>query len=254
MAKIPAATGRVVIEGESPRVNGGRFAAKRLVGEKITVEADVFADGHDTIGAVMRTRKTGSRRWAETRMIPIGNDRWRSEFTPEEIGVWEYEIEGWVDQFAGWLDGFEKKVAAELDVTVDLQLGAELASAASTRAKGKAGRTLKKHAASLGDSSLELTERLETAFSEELKALMDEHPDRSRATRSSRRYKVIVDREKAGFSTWYELFPRSWAAQPEGQAFVDLAKQLGYVADMGFDVLYLPPIHPIGTTFRKGPN
>jgi starch synthase (maltosyl-transferring) len=255
MARIPTTNGRVVIEAVSPQVDGGRFPAKRLVGDQVVVEADVFCDGHDAIGAVLRTRKAGSRRWAETRMAPIGNDRWRADFTPDELGVWQFETEGWADHFGTWLDGFEKKVAAELDVSVDLLIGADLVSAASIRARGRPARLLKKHSATLADTSLELTERLEAAFSDELRALMEAHPDRSLATRSGQRYEVIVDRDKAGFSTWYELFPRSWAVQPEKHGtFVDLAKQLGYVADMGFDVLYLPPIHPIGSTDRKGPN
>jgi len=188
-------------------------------------------------------------------MTPIGNDRWRGDFTPEELGIWQFEVEGWVDHFATWLDGFEKKVAAELDVSVDILIGADLVSAGSGRAKGKTARVLKKHAATLADPGLDLTERLEAAFSDELKTSMEATPDRSRSTRSERRYEVVVDREKAGFSTWYELFPRSWAVEPGTPGtFLDLAKQLGYIADMGFDVLYLPPIHPVGTTNRKGSN
>jgi starch synthase (maltosyl-transferring) len=254
MAKIPTTTKRVVIEAVSPHVDAGRFAFKMIVGEQVTIEADVFGDGHDAIAALVRHRQEGSRRWLETRMAPVGNDRWGAEVTPDSLGVWQFEIEGWADQFATWLDGLDKKVAAEVDVAVDLLIGADLVAAAAARARGKAARLLKKHTTTLGDPSLELTERLETAFSEELKASMDDHPDRSRATRSGR-YQIIVDRERARFSTWYELFPRSWSVEPERHGtFADLTKQLGYVADMGFDVLYLPPIHPIGTTYRKGAN
>jgi starch synthase (maltosyl-transferring) len=254
MAKIPATTGRVVIEAESPQVDGGRFPVKRVVGEAATIEADVFGDGHDAIGALLRHRQAGARRWIETRMTPIGNDRWRAEFVPDTLGVWQFEIEGWQDHFATWLDGLEKKVAAEVDVSMDLLIGADLVAAASARARGKTSRLLKKHATTLGDASLDLTERLEEAFSEELRITMDTHPDRSQATRS-RRFDVIVDRERARFSTWYELFPRSWSDDPGRHGtFADVTKQLSYVAEMGFDVLYLPPIHPIGTTFRKGAN
>jgi starch synthase (maltosyl-transferring) len=254
MAKMPATTGRVVIEAESPQVDGGRFAAKRVVGEPVMIEADVFGDGHDAIGAMLRHRRIGARRWVETPMTPLGNDRWTAEFLPETLGVWQFEIEGWQDHFATWLDGLEKKVAAEVDVSLDLLIGADLVTAASARARGKTSRLLKKHATSLGDPSLELTERLEQAFSEELRITVDKYPDRSQATRS-RRFDVTVDRERARFSTWYELFPRSWSDDPARHGtFADVTKQLSYVADMGFDVLYLPPIHPIGTTFRKGPN
>ncbi|MGH8873292.1 MAG: alpha-1,4-glucan--maltose-1-phosphate maltosyltransferase [Acidimicrobiia bacterium] len=254
MARIPATTGRVVIEDVTPRLDGGRFAVKRIVGEQVSVEADVFADGHDAIGALVRHRKTGSRRWAETRMTPIGNDRWRAELTPDSLGVWQFEVEGWADPFATWLAGLEKKVGAEVDVTVDLLIGANQVVAAAARAKGKASRLLKKQATTLADPTLELTERLETAFSDELKTTMDAYPDRSTATRSGR-YEIIVDRERARFSTWYELFPRSWAVEPGRHGtLADVTKQLGYMADMGFDVLYLPPIHPVGTTYRKGAN
>jgi len=255
MTKVPATTKRVVIEAESPQVDEGRFPVKRIVGDQVVVEADVFCDGHDQVRAVLRYRRAGSRRWVETQMAPLGNDRWQADFTPDELGVWQFEVEGWIDHFVTWLDGLEKKVAAEVDVRVDLLIGADLVSAGATRAKGRPGRLLKKYSATLADSGLELTERLEVAFAVELKTLMEDNPDRSRATRSRCRFDVIVDREKAGFSTWYELFPRSWSVNPgEHGTFVDLAKKVGYVADMGFDVLYLPPIHPVGTTARKGPN
>jgi starch synthase (maltosyl-transferring) len=254
MAKIPPTMGRVVIEAESPQVDGGRFPAKRVVGEPVTIEADVFGDGHDAIGALVRHRKIGSRRWVETRMEPLGNDRWMGSFIPDSLGVWQFEIDGWQDHFSTWLDGLEKKVAAEVDVEMDLLIGADLVNTASVRARGKTARLLKKQATTLGDPSLELTERLEAAFSEDLRTEMDHNPDRSRATRS-RRYDIVVDRERARFSTWYELFPRSWSGDRGRHGnFADVAKKLGYLADMGFDVLYLPPIHPIGTTFRKGAN
>jgi starch synthase (maltosyl-transferring) len=254
MAKIPATIGRVVIEAESPQVDDGRFAAKRVVGEPVTIEADVFGDGHDAIGSLLRHRQAGARRWVETRMTDTGNDRWRAEFIPDTLGVWQFEVEGWQDHFATWIDWLEKKVAAEVDVSMDLLIGSDLVAEASIRARGKTARLLKKHASTLGDRSLELTERLEEAFSADLRTAMDSFPDRSQSTRS-RRFEIVVDRERARFSTWYELFPRSWSQDPARHGtLADVTKQLSYVADMGFDVLYLPPIHPIGTTFRKGPN
>jgi starch synthase (maltosyl-transferring) len=244
----------VVIEDVSPQVDGGRFAVKRVLGDQVTIEADVFGDGHDAIAALVRHRHAGSRRWLETGMAGLGNDRWAAEITPGALGVWQFEVEGWADQYGTWLAGLDKKVAAEVDVTVDLLIGANLVTAAASRARGKEARLLKKGATALGDPGLDLTERLEVAFSEELRASMDANPDRSKATRSAR-YQIVVDRERARFSTWYELFPRSWSIEPGRHGtFADVAKQLAYVADMGFDVLYLPPIHPIGTTFRKGAN
>jgi starch synthase (maltosyl-transferring) len=254
MAKIPVTTSRVVIEAVTPQVDGGRYAAKRVVNEAVVIEADVFGDGHDAIGALLRSRKSGSRRWLETPMTSLGNDRWRAEFTPDELGLWHFEVEGWQDHFTTWLDGLGKKVAAEQDVSVDLMIGTELVNAATSRARGKTARVLRKHAAILAEDGLDPAERLEVAFSDDLAEAMAATPDRSAATRSPR-FDVNVDRELAGFSTWYELFPRSWSVGPGRHGtFADVAKQLGYVAEMGFDVLYLPPIHPIGTTFRKGAN
>jgi starch synthase (maltosyl-transferring) len=187
-------------------------------------------------------------------MTSVGNDRWTGEFTPDSLGVWQFEVEGWQDHFATWLEGLGKKVGAEQDVSIDLLIGAELVDAAATRARGKTGRALRKQASVFGDATLDLAERLEGAFSEELSEAMSSAPDRTRSTRSSR-FEVIIDRELAGFSTWYEMFPRSWSVSPGRHGtFADVAKQLGYVAELGFDVLYLPPIHPIGTTFRKGAN
>jgi starch synthase (maltosyl-transferring) len=254
MAKFPVATGRVVIEALTPQVDGGRHPAKRVVDEPVVIEADVFGDGHEVVGALLRSRMTGSRRWQESPMTPTGNDRWRGEFTPDSLGTWQFEVEGWQDHFATWLEGLGKKVAVEQDVAVDLLIGADLVVEASTRARGKTGRLLRKQAAILGDGGLDLAERLEVAFSEDLAEAMAMTPDRSRATRSSR-LEVIVDRELAVFSTWYELFPRSWSVSPGRHGtFADVTKQLGYVAGLGFDVLYLPPIHPIGATHRKGAN
>src|SRR3970040_590232 len=119
-------------------------------------------------------------------MAPLGNDRWAAEVTPDSLGVWQFEIEGWTDQFATWLGGLDKKFAAEVDVSVDRLLGAGLVASASARARGRPARLLKKDAATLGDPTLDLTERLETAFSEDLRTSMDGHPDRSRPTRSER--------------------------------------------------------------------
>src|SRR3970040_2194089 len=196
MAKIPTTTKRVVIESVSPPGDVGGCPVKGIVGDQTTIEADVFGDGHDAIAPLVRHRKAGSRRWIESRMAPSGNARWVAEISPDALGIWQFEIEGWPDEFATWLDGLDKKVGAEGDVAVDLLIGAELVSAAATRARGKPARLLRKQATTLGDPGLELTERLETAFSEDLKATMDDHPDRSKGTRSGR-HEIIVARERA---------------------------------------------------------
>jgi len=185
----------------------------------------------------------------------LGNDSWRGGFMPSEVGLWQFEIVGWVDNFETWLAGYLKKVEAGVDVSVELGAGAMLYAAAAARATGAASRALAAIAQTVGDESVGPSRRHDAAVSEEAVDLARRYPDRSRATRSHIRWPVVVDREKAAFSTWYELFPRSWSKQ-EGEhgTFADVEARLDYVAGMGFDVLYLPPIHPVGTTVRKGAN
>lgn len=255
MTKPQASDKRVVIESVSPEVDCGRFPAKSVLNDAVIVQASVFADGHDAVVSVLRHRKSTQRSWRETPMDFLGNDRWEATFTPDELGTWQYEIVAWVDQFESWRRGMEKKVEASVDVSVDLLIGAELVFDAVKRAKGRDAKALGVLAEDLANESFADEERVAAALSDELVQLMMDNPDRSRATISATRWEITVDRERAAFSTWYELFPRSWSDEP-GQhgSFKDLEVKLGYVADMGFDVLYLPPIHPIGETFRKGPN
>jgi starch synthase (maltosyl-transferring) len=255
MVKSWATDKRVVIESVSPQVDGGRFPAKSTLADPVVVEADVFADGHDVIRSVLRHQRVSTRGWAEIPMEPIGNDRWRASFTPDELGQWQFEIAGWVDHFETWLYGIEKKAEAGVEISVELQMGAALFDAASGRARGDDAKALTSIARTLEDESVAAGQRLAVGMSEEATALIRAYPDRSRETRSSHRWPVVVDRERAAFSTWYELFPRSWSKR-EGEhgTFADVEQRLDYIADMGFDVLYLPPIHPIGTTHRKGAN
>jgi len=255
MPRIQATDKRVVIESVSPEVDGGSFPAKSTIGDPLTVEADVFADGHDEVRCVLRHRKATARNWTESPMAFLGNDRWQADFTPEELGLWQFEIAGWVDHFDTWLTGIVKKAEAGVDVTVELAAGALLYEAAADRARGEAAERLAEVAGTLRDGSIAVDKRFRIGTSDDPVALARQYPDRTRETRSTTRWPVVVDREKATFSTWYELFPRSWSKK-EGQAgtFGDVEERLAYVAGMGFDVLYLPPIHPIGTTHRKGAN
>ena len=255
MAKIQATDKRVVIESVSPQVEGGSFPAKSPVGDAVTVRANVFADGHDAVRCVLRHKKATARSWTETPMEFLGNDLWTAEFTPTKLGLWHFEIAGWVDHFDSWLSGIQKKAAADLDISVELTKGAGLYADAAGRATGAESEELAEIAALIGDDSIDDGRRLGNATSDEAVALARAYPDRSRETRSSVQWPVFADREKAVFSTWYELFPRSWSKK-EGEhgTFSDVEARLDYVAGMGFDVLYLPPIHPIGTTYRKGAN
>ncbi|MGH8945985.1 MAG: maltotransferase domain-containing protein, partial [Acidimicrobiia bacterium] len=254
MAKTRAIDSRVVIESLEPTVVCGDYPAKSPLVEEVVVEADVFADGHDSITVVLRNRQRGRRSWSESAMTHLGNDRWRASFTPGELGTWEFEISGWVDDFKTWRDGLAKKAEAGIDLGTDLIIGSRLVEEATQRANGIEAETILSIAGRLADERSSVGERVEQGLSEALSRLMEANPDRSRATTSGR-HRLTVDREKAVFSTWYELFPRSWSDSPgEHGTFADVEANLGYVSKMGFDVLYLPPIHPVGITLRKGPN
>jgi starch synthase (maltosyl-transferring) len=244
---------RVVIEGVRPEVEGGRFPARAVVGQRFVVEADVFAEYEPVVSGVLLHRREGDEKWNEAPMLVVGEDRQRSEFLVEELGSYSYTLEAWIDHFATWRRALVRKVEAKLDVSVELKVGSVLVREAAARASGGDAKRLSDAASRLA-AEVRPRERVRIALGDDLAALMGRHPDRSRATRH-RELTLTVDTPKAVFSSWYELFPRSWAAEP-GQhgTFRDVERMLPYVKDMGFDVLYLPPIHPIGRTHRKGKN
>ena len=245
---------RVVVEGVVPEVDCGRFAAKRTMGEQVVVEADVYAEGHDLVTAVLRFRRDGEPAWSEVSMEPLGNDRWRGVFTPGVLGEWRFTVEGWVDAFRTWRAGLAKKAGAGQVEEVDLLVGAELVEEAARRAGGADAARLREAGAALrGGDSLE--RRAQGGLDEELGLVMARHPDRTGAATLGRELPVCVERERARCGAWYELFPRSASPAPGRHATLrDVASRLPYVAGMGFDVLYLPPIHPIGRAYRKGKN
>jgi starch synthase (maltosyl-transferring) len=243
---------RVVIEGVAPEIDCGRFPVKRTVGERVVVEADVLIDGHESVAAALRFRREEDRTWEEVRMRPLGNDRWRGAFAVSDLGTYRYTIRAWVDRFATWRTGLEKKVDAGQDVDVDLLAGADLVSRAARTATGDPARSLRAFARTLLDRP---ETAVAAALDPELAELMDAYPDRRPQAAYGRDLRVVVDRERARFGTWYELFPRSASSEPGRHGtFADVEKRLPYVAGMGFDVLYLPPIHPIGSSYRKGKN
>jgi starch synthase (maltosyl-transferring) len=249
---------RVVIENVEPQVDGGRFAIKRVLGERMVVEADVFADGHDVVAAVLEFRHERESEWSKSPMQLLGNDRWSAEFTAAPLGRFVYRVAGWVDHFSTWKRDLKKRIVAGQDISVDLLIGAELLDQAAAAADRGSWR-----------------EQLET-YADRLRA----DPGRGRAPpiiddpelsqllfeccwsgserTQSAEFPVIVDRPKAAFSAWYEMFPRSAGSRQEGTkkhgTLKDVEARLPYIAEMGFDVLYLPPIHPIGRAHRKGPN
>jgi starch synthase (maltosyl-transferring) len=245
---------RAVIEGVQPQVDGGRFPIKRCTGEQVVVEADVFCDGHELLDAVVLYRHEDQADWSETLLEPQQNDRWRGAFTVERCGRYRYTVHAWVDHFASWRRDFAKWVEAGTDLAVHLESGSALVEDAAARASGDAVARLTDWASRLaGAASLE--QRSAWALDQELLALMRAHANREMATHYERELEVTVDPPLARCSAWYEMFPRSTAPQPGRHGtFTDCAERLPMVAAMGFDVLYLPPIHPIGLTARKGPN
>jgi starch synthase (maltosyl-transferring) len=244
---------RVVIEGVRPEVDSGRFPIKRVVGESVAVEADIFADGHDQIGALVRYRNADAREWSETPMRALGNDRWRGEFAVDRLGRFVYTVVAWVDGFLSWRHEFERR-RDESDIALALEAGAGLVEAAAGRASGPAQRWLADTAKRLAGSE-PLERRRELALSDELAAEMRRYPDRGLQSQYELELEVTVGRARARFSSWYELFPRSPTdPKVEHGTLQQCIERLPYVASMGFDVLYLPPVHPIGKTNRKGPN
>lgn len=252
---------RVVIEGVQPEIDGGRFPVKRVVGEKVVVEADVFADGHEAVACDLLYRAKDGQEWSRVPMHPLGNDRWQGEFRVEELTTYLYTIEGWVDRFHTWRSDLVKRLEAGQDVSVDLLIGAELVREAASRVPEPESRVLAEAAERLSRPTSR-DARVRQALDEDLAAAMRFYADRSDGTRYQRDIEVRVDASKAGFSTWYEMFPRSiWTVDSPGGAeeapaatFRHVERRLPYLAEMAFDVLYFPPIHPIGRTHRKGKN
>jgi starch synthase (maltosyl-transferring) len=241
---------RVAIERVDPEIDAGRFPIKRTVGERVTVEADVFADGHDELACVVMYRPADEPVWRESPMRLVVNDRWRGEFTVVRQHPHLYTIEGWVDHFHTWSRDLLRRLEAGQDVAVELRIGAALVKAAARRAEGPDLEALQESARDLLGGR-----GPDAGLSQDLAGLMARYPDRRFATRYDRELGVSVDRERARFSAWYEMFPRSASAEPGRHGtFADVEARLPYVAEMGFDVLYLPPIHPIGRSFRKGRN
>ncbi len=243
---------RAVIEGVKPEIDCGRFPIKRVVGDHVTVEADIFTDGHDALSARLLFRAQGDSDWREAPMQPLVNDRWRGGFNIMALTDYFYTLEAWVDRFKSWRDGLSKKAAAKQDVGLELIEGAELIELSAKRAGGNDAETLTAYAAALRAKEAGAVEK---ALEEELADLMSKHAERRWAARYDKELRIVVDRPKAEFSSWYEIFPRSCADQPRKHGTLrDCAARLPSIAELGFSVLYLPPIHPIGRSYRKGMN
>jgi starch synthase (maltosyl-transferring) len=258
LANLEAGRSRVQIEGVAPQVDQGRFAAKRVVGDSVEVRARVFADGHDMLGGRVLFRHQSEQDWNEVELTPLVNDWWQGAFPVRKLGRYLFTIEAWIDRFATWRRDLHKRVAAGQDVAVDLLAGAQIVREHLPVATPDERPALESFARQLEQPENqpgERARRVEIALSPHLADLMSRHSDRRFATRYDRELPIEVDRQLAQFSTWYELFPRSCSPTPGRHGtLADCAARLRYVAEMGFDVFYLPPIHPIGQSFRKGKN
>jgi starch synthase (maltosyl-transferring) len=241
---------RAVIENLTPQIDDGLHAIKRTVGERVVVEADIFADGHVQLSAVVKYRAAKAADWSEAAMQPQENDRWRGEFLATEVGSHFYTIEAWVDRFKSWRQDLRKRIKAGQDTSLDLRTGAALVREAAEGAPEPDAARLRAWADELVGSNGK-----ERALDEELARLMSRHLKRAFSTTRLPGLPLVVDPPLARFSAWYEMFPRSSAPEPGTHGTLrDCEEQLDRISRMGFDVLYLPPIHPIGRDFRKGRN
>ena len=245
---------RVVIKNVSPEVEGGLYPAKRVVGEWMVVEADVFADGYDVITCLLRYRRKGRRKWNEVQMEPMVNDQWTGRFQVTELAPYEYTVLAWIDRFQTWCCHTAKKIEAGIDVDPELHEGAALLREASGRASAS-DRDYMEAIADFMTGAAAPDKRFERASEARMAGLMLALDERENASVYPLVLVATVDRPRARFGAWYEMFPRSCSSKSGRHGtFKDCVDVLPYVASMGFDVLYLPPIHPIGVTNRKGAN
>ena len=246
---------RIIIEKVQPEIDYGVFPIKRVVGEKVIVEADIYTDGHDSVSARLRYKGSKKHRWNEVPMRFIGNDRWRGEFSVEEVGIYYYTVQGWVDHFRTWQRDLKKKFDSGQDVTGDFLIGTAIIESTAEKTSHKNDRKRLLTFAGLFKSGTDTEALVAAVFDTDLGDLIDRYDDRRFSSAYGKELKVVVDRPKALFSSWYELFPRSCNAQDTKHGtFRDCEALLPEIAEMGFDVLYFPPIHPIGETMRKGKN
>ena len=274
---------RVVIEDVTPQIDWGSHPVRRVCGEEVEVSAAIFADGHNQVAARVLYRHEGESGWRFAPMQALENDSWKGVFRVDRLGSWRYTLQGWIDHFATWASDLKKRLAAQTspeladvappampspnagpdvglnpvaqDIALAFSSGAVLVREAALRAQGSDAARLLQISETLERLAGEGRSFYENPCGEELERLMARYPDLTHATQFAAELPVWVDRERARFSAWYELFPRSAAQIPgEHGTLRDVERQFPEIAAMGFDIVYLPPIHPIGRAFRKGPN
>ena len=258
---------RVIVEDLTPQVDGGRYPAKRVIGDSVEVRAAVFADGHDHVAARLLFHPEGDRNWSSIPMQALGNDVFATAFTIDRLGKWEFSVEGWIDHFDTWYSDLRKRIDAQPDpltpvagstpqnIPLALRSGAILLDEAAARAGADDAKLLAQVADSLRWLADQDAPHYDFPLSKDIVDVVARYPDLSRSTRYAADLPLWCDRERARFSSWYELFPRSASPRPlEHGTLADVEAMLPEIADMGFDILYLPPVHPIGMAYRKGPN
>jgi starch synthase (maltosyl-transferring) len=258
---------RVVIEVKGPKVECGRYPARRFLGDSVTVVAAVFGDGHDHVAGQLLYRAKGERKWRSAPLVAVNNDIYTANFTVDKLGDWQFAVQGWVDHFGTWCYDLRKRLAAQpdpstpddatktpQDIPLALRSGALLLAEAAKRAKGADALALNEVKLSLEWMADQNSAFYEYPLTEGIEELANKYFNAELATRTED-FPLWVDRAKARYSTWYELFPRSASPEPGRHGtFKDVETHLPRIAAMGFDVLYMPPISPIGEAFRKGPN
>ncbi len=254
-ATPPMAPSRVVIDRVSPEVDGGRFAVKRVVGEALVVVADIVCDGHDELDCRLRVRPGTSGPWIDVPLVSVGNDAWRGTVPLERIGAWEYDVVARVDDYASWLRDLARRLAAGEPVTAEREVGRTLIGSVAAQAPAPLRAVLEAASTRFDDDdwpTLAAAAGLVESMARAARLVAD---TTGTAVHLAAPRPVWVDRHRGAVGSWYEVFPRSWSGEPGRHGtLADLAERLDHVARMGFDVLYLTPIHPIGRAHRKGPN
>jgi starch synthase (maltosyl-transferring) len=245
---------RVIIEQVKPEIDGGIYFVKRTIGESVDVTANIFGDGHDVIRASLLYRVSDAKNWQEVFMTALPNDEWAASFTPDKTGMYEYKIIAWIDNLMTWHKGFKKKYDDGQHIDVELAMGVNfLKQNAENYSKTEAKDMLAY--AKILDNKKDYLKAVQTVITEDFAKMVQDFPLKNHVTTYDHNLRVKVERTLAGFSAWYEFFPRSATDNVNRHGtFKDVIKQLPRVAEFGFDILYLPPVHPVGEINRKGKN
>lgn len=249
---------RVIIENVRPQINCGEFPAKRVVNDKVKIKADIYSDSHDLLSAELSFKFSGDKTWQQVEMHSGINDLWTGSFVVEKPGIYLFTMKAWIDHFRSWHRDIHKKIDAATDYKVDLMIGAEIIKetlAGYSDIPSKDLEVLQNAIRDFMEKSGKPENKIGSILDNSLYETMIKFPFKKNVTHFEKELQILVEREKANFSSWYEVFPRSLSSEPgKHGTFQDVINFLPYVSEMGFDVLYLPPIHPIGETNRKGKN